>query len=109
MELWEAADKFSILRVKAEKGLDVDGHFTRYEDATAKVPKELIWELYEVNKAMFEMEDIISFAFERKDFEMAGHLYHALRGMTHIRTKAKHKVAEWAKEPLEVKKYGNGY
>ena len=109
MELWEAADKFSILRVKKEKGLDVDGHFKRYAEATDKIPPVLMEKLYEINKAMFDMEDLISFAFDWNDFTMAGHLYYVLRGMTHMRTAAKHKVAEWAKESLEVKKYGNGY
>lgn len=108
-ELWEIADKASILKVKKDKGLDVSEHYDRYMKAVKDVPRELFDKLYEVNLFMFDMEEVISQAFELKNYEMAGHLYHVLRGLTHERTKAKHEVARWAKEPLEVKKYGNGY
>lgn len=109
MELWEVADKASILKVKKDKGLPVDGQYARYMKEIEQVPAELFAKLHEVNKAMFEMEDIISFAFENREFEMAGYLYYALRGMTHMRTKAKHAIASACGEPLEVKRYGKGY
>ncbi len=109
MELWELADKATILQVKRGKGLDVREHYDRYMKATESIPKQLMNELYKVNLVMFDMEDMISQTFELGNYEMAGHLYHVLRGMTHVRTKAKHAVAKWAKEPLEVKKYGRGY
>lgn len=109
MELWETADKYTILRVKQEKGLDVSAHYEMYRRATLAVPADLLEQLYEVNKAMFEMEEVLSFAFERGEYEMAGHLYHSLRGLTHLRTKAKHAIARACGESLEVKRYGKGY
>ena len=108
-ELWEIADKASILQVKKDRGLDVKEQYSRYMKEIEFLPKELFDNLYKINSAMFDMEEVISAAFELENFEMAGHLYWVLRGMTHLRTKAKHDVAKFCGEPLEVKKYGNGY
>ena len=109
MKIWEIADKASILKVKHSKGLPVNEQLAEYEEDIKKVPKELFDKLYEINLFMFEMEDVISRAFELRNYEMAGHLYHVLRGLTHERTKAKHEIAEIRDEALEVKQYGNGY
>ncbi len=109
MKIWEIADKATILKVKQNKGLPVDEQFAEYEEDIKRVPKELFDNLYKINLFMFEMEDVISQAFELRNYEMAGHLYHVLRGLTHERTKAKHSIAKICDEPLEVKKYGNGY
>lgn len=109
MQIWEIADKATILKVKQSKGLPVDEQFAEYTEDMKRVPKELFDNLYEVNLFMFEMEDVISKAFELKNYEMAGHLYHVLRGLTHERTKAKHEIAKLCDEYLEVKQYGNGY
>src|SRR3990167_4302981 len=109
MKIWEIADKASILKVKQSKGLPVNEQLAEYEEDIKKVPKELFNKLYEINLFMFEMEDVISKAFEMKNYEMAGHLYHVLRGLTHERTKAKHEIAEIRDEALEVKQYGSGY
>ena len=109
MKIWDIADQASILKVKHSKGLPVNEQLAEYEEGIKKVPKELFDKLYEINLFMFEMEDVISKAFEMKNYEMAGHLYHALRGLTHERTKAKHALAEHFKEIKEVKQYGSGY
>ena len=109
MELWEIADKASILKVKKEKGLKVDGHYERYMREVKDVPKELFDRLHSVNLAMFDIEEAISRTFELREYEMAGYLYYVLRGMTHLRTEAKHAVAKWAGELPEVKRYGSGY
>ena len=109
MQKWEIADKASILKVKLTKGLPAEEQFLEYEQDIKQVPKELFDNLYEINLFMFEMEDVISKAFELKNYEMAGHLYHVLRGLTHERTKAKHAIAKACNEHLEVKQYGNGY
>ena len=110
MQIWEAADKMTILKVKQNKGLPVDGQLSEYAKDIKRVPKELFDNLYRINLFMFEMEDVISRAFELKNYEMAGHLYYVLRGLTHERTKAKHTIAKICNEPLEVKQYGEyGY
>lgn len=109
MKIWEIADKATILKVKKSKGLPADEQLAEYEEDIERVPKELFDNLYEINLFMFEMEDVISKAFELRNYEMAGHLYHVLRGLTHERTKAKHNIAKIFDEPLEVKKYGSGY
>lgn len=109
MKIWDAADQATILEVKLGKGLPVADQHKEYEDVIRKVPPKLYSNLYKINLFMYEMEDVISQAFELGSYEMAGHLYHVLRGLTHERTKAKHAIADHFKEKKEVKRYGNGY
>ena len=108
---WELADRASILLVKRDKGLPVEEKYLNkcLDEVWAVVPSKLFDNLYAVNKAMFEMEEVISRVFDFRDFEMAGHLYYVLRGLTHKRTAAKHAISEHLKEGKEIKKYGNGY
>ena len=105
MANWEIVDKFTILQIKLEKGLDCEEQYFEYLKETNKIDKKLIKELYDINREMWMYEELITFALGDKEFEKIGRLYYELRNLTHKRTEAKNKIADKYDKFKELKKY----
>lgn len=99
MPISEMADRYTVLRIKFEHGLDTYKQMMEYSKSLQAIDTN---ELYEVNLKMWRLEEMIS---DEKDIEKIGAYYLALRWMSHKRLEAKNKIAEICNEYKELKKY----
>jgi hypothetical protein len=93
------ADKFTILTLKLERGLDVKDEWNAYREAVGDLDVD---ELMNINLQMWNLEELISV---ETDLAKIGAYYLALRGMTAQRIAAKNAIAKRYGEYLEVKDY----
>ena len=102
MQPSDLADRYTILKVKKEKGLPVDEELEIYKKEIEFISKPLLAKLYAVNKEMWELEDTISGFIFASDI---GKAYRLLRESTLIRNKIKNKITEKYGGFAELKKY----
>jgi len=99
MPIAEVADRYTILLIKKEHGLNVDEDLEQYKSALRGVHT---LSLYIINKAMWVLEDAISVECNMASI---GATYLELRKLTLERTTAKNKIAAEHGGPIERKNY----
>lgn len=102
MKTADLVDKAVILKIKFEHGLDCEEEMGLFMEATKEVPTNLVQELYGVNLQEWKVEDEIS---AERDSAKIGVLYLQLRMLNLQRIGVRNRIAAWAKEKPELKKY----
>lgn len=105
MPLAEVVDRFTILCIKLEKGLDCIKELDSYRKSIEKVDKALINKLRTINKQMWEAEEVITDLIEKEDYKKIGRKYKMLRRLTMERNVAKNQIAGRYGECQNIKKY----
>ena len=105
MSNWEIADKYTILKIKLEKGLDCEEQFRLFEKEIEHIDKDLLKDLYEINLEMWLHEEVLTMVIASEDYHRVGLLYASLRDLTNQRTAAKNRIAEKYDKFRELKKY----
>lgn len=91
MPLSEVCDRATILMVRKEKGVSHEG-LEDYQKEAKQVNKELLQELFEVNWALWELEDKITHARDNRE---AGWIFrNRSRPFTKKRSEIKNKITE---------------
>lgn len=97
----EIVDRYTILRLKSEHGLDVKKELRALSDEVDNVPDTFIERLYSVNAQMWEIEDMAELGGE--GLEDMGRLFHKQRELNKTRVKIKNEIARHFKEVEEQK------
>ena len=105
MPLAEAVDRYTILCLKLEKGLDCIKELDSYRKSIERVDKALVNKLRTINKQMWEAEEVISDLIEKEDYKKVGRKYKSLRRLTIERNVAKNQIAAKYGEYQNIKKY----
>ena len=105
MPLAEVVDRFTILCIKLEKGLDCIKELDSYRTSLERVDKALVNKLRTINKQMWEAEEVITELIEKKEYTKVGRKYKTLRRLTLERNVAKNQIAGRYGEYQNIKKY----
>jgi|TARA_R110002020_G_scaffold192200_4_gene392212 hypothetical protein len=105
MPLAEVVDRFTILCIKLEKGLDCIKELDSYRTSIERVDKALVNKLRTINKQMWEAEEVITELIENNEYTKVGRKYKALRRLTIERNVAKNQIAGRHGEYQNIKKY----
>ena len=97
----EVVDRYTILRLKKEHGLDVAKELNAFEKEIKDVPDTFVERLYEVNSYMWSIEDMAELGGE--GLEDMGRLFHKQRELNKTRVKIKNEIARHFKEVEEQK------
>ena len=101
MKIAEIVDRYIILRLKGEHGLDVSKELKAFENEIKDVPEELLQKLYEINARMWEIEDMAELGGD--GLEDMGRLFHKQRELNKTRVAIKNEIARYFKEVEEQK------
>ena len=101
MRIAEIVDRYTILRLKSEHGLDVEKPLKAFKKIAMTAPEALVQKLYEINAQMWEIEDMAELGGE--GLEDMGRMFHKQRELNKARVAVKNEIAQHFKEEMELK------
>lgn len=103
MKKAEIADRFTILVLKSEAGLQVEKELHKFQKETEDVPDDLMDKLYVVNAKMWEIEEQAEHS--KENIVNAGELFIKQRELNKERVAIKNEISNHFNENRELKSY----